>query len=350
MEIITPAPRLAEGKITESSLSVEKMGAFIASLQKESGEIPWSEGGKTDPWDHVESAMGLCVGGFYAEARRAYRWLADTQLADGSWWSEILNGEIINPTKETNFSSYIAVGLFHYYLITKDLELLSQMWPVMEDGVNYAVKLQSPQGNIYWAKNKDGKTDKMSLLTGSSSIYMSLKCALAIATLLGKKRTRWKKAMLSLGEAIKYKPDVFNMLKSRYAMDWYYPVLCGAVSGEEAKNRIDKYWEKFIVPQWGVRCVSDRPWITMAETAELVLTLAAIDDYARAKAVFSWLADKKYPDDTYWMGVTYPDAIIWPDEKSSWTAAAVVLAWDALSAETPAGKIFNHKFWDSWKS
>jgi hypothetical protein len=88
----------------------------------------------------------------------------------------------------------------------------------------------------------------------------------------------------------------------------------------------------------------------MAETAELVLALSAIDDYTRAKAVFSWLADKKYPDDTYWMGVTYPDAIIWPDEKSSWTAAAVVLAWDALSAETPAGKIFNHKFWDSWKS
>lgn len=339
-------PQLSEEK---SPISVEKMGAFIASIQKESGEIPWSQGGKTDPWDHVESAMGLCVGGFYEEAKNAYRWLASTQLDDGSWWSETLNGEIINPTKEANFSSYIAVGLFHYYLITLDLDFLEEMWPMVSHGVQYAVKLQAPQGEIYWAKNKNGKVDKMSLLTGSSSVYMSIKCALAIAGLLGKKRSGWHKANASLGAAIKYKPDLFNMIKSRYSMDWYYPVLCGAITGEEAKKRIDKSWEKFVVPEWGVRCVSDRPWITMAETAELVLTLAAIEDYSRARTIFSWLSDKRFPDDSYWMGVTFPDGIIWPEEKSSWTAAAVMLAWDALNEITSAGKLFNHKFWDSWK-
>ena len=65
------------------------------------------------------------------------------------------------------------------------------------------------------------------------------------------------------------------MIKSRFSMDWYYPVLCGAVTGGEARRRIDKFWDKFVVPDWGVRCVSDRPWVTMAETSELVLTLAA---------------------------------------------------------------------------
>ena len=38
-------------------VSLEKIAAFIISLQKENGEIPWSVGGKTDPWDHVERAM-----------------------------------------------------------------------------------------------------------------------------------------------------------------------------------------------------------------------------------------------------------------------------------------------------
>jgi hypothetical protein len=38
-------------------ISIEKITSFIASIQKENGEIPWSVGGKTDPWDHVESAM-----------------------------------------------------------------------------------------------------------------------------------------------------------------------------------------------------------------------------------------------------------------------------------------------------
>ena len=103
---------------------MEKIAAFIASIQKENGEIPWSAGGKTDPWDHVESAMGLSVGGFYAEARRAYEWLANTQLSDGSWWSETLDGKIINSIKESNFSSYVAVGVFHYYLITRDMQFL----------------------------------------------------------------------------------------------------------------------------------------------------------------------------------------------------------------------------------
>lgn len=339
-------PQLSEEK---SLISLEKLGAFIVSIQKESGEIPWSVGGKTDPWDHVESAMGLCISGFYEEAKRAYRWLASTQLTDGSWWSETLDGKVINSTKEANFSSYVAVGLFHYYLITLDLDFLEEMWPVVDRGIKYAVGLQAPQGEIYWAKNKSGVVDKMSLLTGSSSVYMSIKCALAIAGLLGKKRPGWRKANASLGEAIKYKPDLFNMIKSRYSMDWYYPVLCGAITEEEAKKRIDKSWEKFVVPEWGVRCVSDRSWITMAETAELVLTLAAIEDYSRARAIFSWLSDKKFSDDSYWMGVTFPDDIIWPEEKTGWTAAAVMLAWDALNEITPAGKLFNHKFWDSWK-
>jgi hypothetical protein len=132
-------------------------------------------------------------------------------------------------------------------------------------------------------------------------------------------------------------------------MDWYYPVLCGAVSGEEAKKRIDHYWDKFVVPDWGVRCVSDRPWVTVAETSELILTLAAIEDYSRAKAIFSWLDDKRFPDGSYWMGVTFPDSVIWPEEKTGWTAAAVILAWDAINGATPAAKLFNHQYWRQLK-
>ena len=326
-------------------VDVAKIAEFIVAMQKESGEIPWSVGGKTDPWDHIESAMGMSIAGFYAEAERAYQWLANNQLADGSWWSETKDGKIINSTKETNFAAYIAVGVFHHYLITKNIEFLNYMWNSVSRGIQYAINLQAPDGEIYWARNSAGIIDKMSLLTGCSSIYMSIKCALAIAELLGKKRPSWLKAKESLGEAIKNRPDLFNMIKSRYSMDWYYPVLCGAVSGEEAKKRIDHLWDKFVVPDWGVRCVNDRPWITVAETSELILTLAAIEDYSRAKAIFSWLGDKRFADGSYWMGVTFPDGIIWPEEKTSWTAAAVLMAWDAINGVTPAGKLFNHQYW-----
>jgi hypothetical protein len=332
-----------------SPISVEKIAGFIASIQKENGEIPWSAGGKTDPWDHVESTMGLSVGGFYTEAKHGYEWLANSQLPDGSWWSETLDGKIVNYCKESNFSSYIAVGAFHHYLITRDIKFLKDMWHTISQGIQYAINLQAPEGEIYWARNKNGAIDKMALLTGSSSIYMSIKCALAIADILGKKRLLWRKSMDKLGLAIKNRPDLFNMIKSRYSMDWYYPVLCGAITGEEAKKRITHLWEKFVVPEWGVRCVSDRPWITMAETAEFILTLTAIEDKSRAKTIFSWLNDKRFSDGSFWMGVTFPDGVIWPEEKTGWTAAAVILAWDALNEITPAGKLFNHQYWQERK-
>jgi hypothetical protein len=190
----------------------------------------------------------------------------------------------------------------------------------------------------------------MALLTGSSSIYMSIKCGLAVAECLGRRRRDWEQALGKLGQAIRYYPNLFNMIKSRFSMDWYYPILCGAVAGDDARRRIDKYWEKFVAPTWGVRCVSDRPWATMAETAELVLTLAAIGDVEKARIVFSWLADKKYNDGSYWMGVTFPDRVIWPEEKTAWTTAAILLAHDSLNDLTPAGCLFNHDYWGSGKS
>ncbi|MGA3085866.1 MAG: phenyltransferase domain-containing protein [Thermodesulfobacteriota bacterium] len=333
--------------ISESPVDVEKMAAFIAGIQKENGEIPWSLNGKTDPWDHVESAMGLSVAGYLKEAALAYDWMLKTQLKDGSWWSATRNGLPEDTTRESNMSSYIAVGVFHYYLITGDKAFLRHMWPTVKAGINFALNLQAPTGEIYWAKNSNGIIDPMALLTGSSSIYMSLKCALSMASLLDKSQPSWDKALQKLGDAIRNKPDYFNMIKSRYSMDWYYPVLCGAVTGMEARKRMDKFWDKFTVPEWGVRCVSDRPWVTMAETSELVIALAAIDDYDRAETVFSWLRDKKFDDGSYWMGVTFPDGVIWPEEKTSWTAAAVLLAYEALNELTPASRLFNHSFWNT---
>ena len=40
----------------------------IADWQLPSGMIPWTPGGHADPWNHVEAAMALTVGGRIAEA------------------------------------------------------------------------------------------------------------------------------------------------------------------------------------------------------------------------------------------------------------------------------------------
>jgi hypothetical protein len=329
-----------------SSVDIELVADFIAGLQKPNGEIPWSEGGKTDPWDHIESAMGLSAAGRLKEAKKAFFWLEETQLSDGSWWSATRNGVPEDKTRDSNLASYIAVGVYHYYLITEDIQFVRHFWRTLERGIDYALGLQAESGEIAWARNSEGATDKMALLTGSSSVYMSLKCAIVIANMMNERRLDWEKALRKLGKAISCRPNLFNMMKSCYSMDWYYPVLCGAVQRKEARNRIDKSWEKFVVPGWGVRCVSDRPWVTVAEGAELVITLAALGEMERAAIIFNWIIDKRYDDGSYWMGVTFPDGVIWPEEKTSWTAAAVILAFDALHNITPGGRIFNHGFWE----
>lgn len=336
---------LSQG-LAQSPVDVNVVADFIAGLQKPNGEIPWSAGGKTDPWDHVESSMGLSVAGRLREAEKAYQWMAETQLADGSWWSATRDGVPEDKTRDSNLSSYIAVGVYHHFLITQELRFIRHLWPTLEAGVDYAVGLQADTGEIAWARNGEGIVDRMALLTGSSSVYMSIKCALAVASLLGKRRSDWESAGRKLGEAIRYRPSLFNMMKARYSMDWYYPILCGAVTGTDARMRIDRSWEKFVVPDWGVRCVCDRPWVTIAEGSELVLALAAVGEYERAAIVFNWICDKKYDDGSYWMGVTFPDGVIWPEERTSWTAAAVLLAHDALHDLTPAGRLFSHDFWN----
>src|SRR5690606_40340802 len=85
---------------------------FILRQQLPSGCIPWFDGDKADPWDHIEAAMGLTIGGVSAAAKKAYQWLAHQQLADGSWWAHYQNDEPLDRNhRETNFVAYIATGV-----------------------------------------------------------------------------------------------------------------------------------------------------------------------------------------------------------------------------------------------
>jgi hypothetical protein len=330
------------------SLDIDAICTLIANTQLETGEIPWCAGQKTDPWDHVEAAMGLSIGGYLTQAQRAYDWLARTQLEDGSWYAAYMQGRPLDKTRDANLASYIAVGVFHYYLITADISFVKQMWPTVAAAINFALSLQTPNGEIHWAISPEGNVDPMALLTGSSSIYMSLKCAIALAKILGHPAARWQEALIKLGSAIRYKPHLFNMTKSRYSMYWFYPILAGALTGADAQKRVEKYWKKYVIEERGVLCVSDEPWVTVAETSELVIALAAMGNFKLAEIVFSWIADRRYEDGSYWCGFTCPDIIIWPEDKITWTNAAAILAVDAIKILTPAGPLFNHEFWKSF--
>ena len=95
-----------------------------------------------------------------------------------------------------------------------------------------------------------------------------------------------------------------------------------------------------MVPDLGVRCVSDQPWVTGAETCELVIALDACGMRAEALEVFASAQHLRHPDGSYWTGWQFADQAPFPRERSSWTAAAVVLAADALTGFSRGAGVF----------
>jgi hypothetical protein len=313
--------------------------ASIAAEQDADGALPWFRGGQLDPWDSVEAAMALDVGGAHDRAVAAYRWLAARQRPDGSWAAEYRAGAESAPAAESNHAGYLAVGAWHSWLVTGDEQLIIELWPVIRRGLDLVTRMQLPGGAMGWALRPDGTADDTALLTGNASIFQALRCGIALAGLQGEAQPDWELAVADLGAALRTRPDAFAD-RSRYSMDWYYPVLGGAVTGTAARERLAADWDRFVVPGLGARCVSDRPWVTGAETCELALALAAAGQRDAAIEQVAAMQHLRHDDGSYWTGLVYADDVRWPVERTTWTAAAVVLAADALSGATGASGLF----------
>jgi hypothetical protein len=321
---------------------VAETAASIAAMQEPDGAIPWTVGEHTDVWNHVEAAMALVVGGQLEAAERAFDWVARTQRHDGSWPMKLVAGEVEDHSGETNMSAYLAVGVWHHWLVRRDEALVRRMWPVVRRGLDWVVGMQLPFGGIAWSQEwHDGRPATVNadaLLAGSSSIYQSLRAGVALAELLDEPQPGWELAGGRLGHALRAHRDLF-LDKSEFSMDWYYPVLGGAVRGDAARALLDERWDTFVEDGLGIRCVRDNPWVTGAETCELVMALDALGDRSRALRLLADMQHLRAEEGRYWTGYVFPDDVNWPVEHTTYTAAAVVLAADALSGTTPGSDI-----------
>jgi hypothetical protein len=322
-----------------SAAEVQRSALSIVDAQEHSGAVPWFPGGQVDPWDHVESAMAMSATGFRAEAEAAYEWSRRTQRADGSWPLRLRGGLVEDAGADTNFCAYLAVGVWHHLRISGDDGFAARMWEPVRKAIDFVVGLQTERGEIAWARGADGTISEKALLSGCSSIHHSLRCALALADHLGHPQPEWEVALGRLTHVLRHHPEVFTP-KQRFSMDWYYPVLSGALRPDAARDRIALRWADFVVDGLGIRCVADQPWVTGAETCELVLTLDVLGDRDRAIEQFVAMQHLREQDGSYWTGLVYSDGKRWPVERTTWTAAAVVLAADALSRATPGSGIF----------
>jgi len=329
-----------DGLLTRSDLLAT--GHSIAKLQLDSGQIPWFPGGHCDPWNHVETAMALDVVGLHDEALNAYRWLRDIQHDDGSWHQYYIGDEVEDRKFDANTTAYLAVGVWHRWLLLNDRDWLVHMWPNIDRAINWVLELQRPAGDIVWARHGDGTPFSFSLLTGSSSISHSLRAAIAIANELGHERTEWVSAAQRLTTCIRDNEGAFAP-KKRWAMDWYYPVMTGVVRGHAATDRLRRGEDQFVMKGAGVRCVSNQDWVTSAETCEAALAYLAAGDRTMALNLFEWAQINRDHDGAYFTGMAFPDEVNFPGgERSAYTAAAIILAADALSDTTPAARLLWH--------
>jgi hypothetical protein len=337
----TPVPGVVAVPAVPGILTAAEVlatGEHIAGQQEPSGAIGWPDG-HTDAWNHVECAMALSACGLREPARRAYDWLRRTQRADGSWPKRTEAGQVTDPAGESNQAAYVAVGSWHELQLTGDQEFAAHMWPTVRRAIGFVLALQAPRGEIAWQRAADGTPASYALLAGCSSIYQSLRCAARLARYLGEPQPGWELAASRLRHAVAGHPEAFAD-KSRYSMDWYYPVLAGPLRGPAAADRLGAQWPEFVVPGLGVRCVRDQPWVTGAETCELVMTLDATGEHTRARQMFADVQHLRDGDGAYWTGWQFVNNAHFPAERSTWTAAAMILAADALSGTTPGAGLF----------
>jgi hypothetical protein len=326
---VSPVPSV-EGILTADQ--VRATAASIAAVQDPHGFLSVGDE-HADMWNHVEAAMACLVGGEVEAAEAAYRFMPALQRADGSWPKEIRNGVVVDDRGEVNMSAYLAVGLWHHWLVRRDLDFVRSLWPHVRAALDFVIGLQQPFGGIQWTP-----VDDLCLLTGNSSIHHSLRAGVALAELVDEPQPEWELAGGRLAHAIREHRDLFAD-KATFSMDWYYPVLGGAVRGDDASALLASRWDDFVVPGLGARCVDTNPWVTGAETCELAMALDALGDHRRALALLADMQHLREPDGRYWTGWVYDDGtphegeprdVHWPVEHTTYTAAAVILAVDAL--------------------
>ena len=170
------------------------------------GNIPWAPGGHTDPWNLVEAAMALDVGGRHA--RPSGRTSGSRRQQRRRAWHAYYVGDAVEGSDPRHERHLLprrpARGTTTCPPATR--RFLDDFWPVVERAIDYALDYQTETGEIAW---RGDDPDDGALLTGSSSIHASLRCAIAIAERLGHERPDWELSLGSLAIAVAHRPDVF---------------------------------------------------------------------------------------------------------------------------------------------
>ena len=178
--------------------------------------------------------MALDAAGEHEAAERAYRWLAGHQNRGRLLVRGVRRRGRATPSPtaaaETNFCAYIAVGVWHHYLSTGDDAFLDRMWPTVFAAVEFV--LAAPAARRADRLEARGRRHGRRRRAADREFVRPPGAALRARH---RRAPRGAAARLGVGgrarcgHAIRRHPERF-LDKGRYSMDWYYPVLGGALT------------------------------------------------------------------------------------------------------------------------
>ena len=162
------------------------------------------------------------------------------QLPDGSWFNYYRGDGVKDPRLDTNVCAYLAAGAWHHHLITGDVEFLGELWPTHRGRRSTSSCAgSSPTARSCGRSTRPAGPRPMRSSPGRRRSTTRLRCAVAVAECLAKDRPDWELAAGRLGHAVAHHPGAFAP-KVEFAMDWYYPMLSGALEGEAGRRRASR--------------------------------------------------------------------------------------------------------------
>ena len=203
------------------------------AVQLPDGNIPWTPGGHTDPWNLVEAAMALDVGGRHARGGARVRVAAldaEPRRLAGTRTTSATTSRTRRSTPTSPATSRPASGTTTSPPATPRSSRSSGPSSSARSTTRSTTRPRP-------ARSPGAPTTRPTARCspGSSSIHRSLRCAIAIAERLGHERPDWELSLGALAIAIAHRPERF-LDKDRWAMDWYYPILGGVLRGQAAHD------------------------------------------------------------------------------------------------------------------